>query len=178
MTPQRTPQMSGARPPAKSLCSVDRAGVPAAAPGFSSMLIVRPGDADPGSRNSFLRSPPSFDSSIGTWFPSVVATFLASSLMIIPSDGSGVLSFERLRRGRGSTPVAARSLQGSAGPGGVDNLGDCLARNGGVGLIVEQRLVAGAGDHEVDAVVGQLGQLGLRCEPMGLGVHRCGEHIP
>jgi hypothetical protein len=32
---------------------------------------------------------------IGRWFPSVVATFLASSLMIIPSDGSGVRSFER-----------------------------------------------------------------------------------
>jgi hypothetical protein len=36
--------------------------------------------------------------------------------------------------------------------------------------------MAGADDHEVDAVAGQCGKVHLRGEPTGLGVHGCGEH--
>jgi hypothetical protein len=50
-------------------------------------------------------------------------------------------------------------------------LDDGLTGYGRVGLVVEQRFVAGADDHQVDAVAGQCGRVHLQGEPTGLGVH-------
>ena len=65
---------------------------------------------------------------------SVAATFLPSTVMIVSQIvwyGGNVVEFVLATSG-------ARLRQRCAGPGGVDDLDDCLTGYGGVGLVVEQ----------------------------------------